>query len=126
MENFRNGLGKSLDGVSSLDERRPSFLGASGLPGTGLFSRQKFINIKDSEKLGWLQGRYSAICEAFMDKKRKSPRELLEALKAIRKRPIPPKEIEEFNRIVERDDACEQEDKKRKDRKIARPPEADI
>ena len=51
-----------------------------------------------------------------MEKKRKSVPQVLESLKAIRRRPIPREKIEEFNRIVE----------KERSRKIARSPEADL
>lgn len=62
-----------------------------------------------------------------MEKKQKTVRELREALKAIRRRPIPREKIEEFNRIIEKDDQYEREQEKQKERsrKIARPPEAD-
>ncbi len=54
-------------------------------------------------------------------KNRKSFKTLAEELKKIRQRPIPPKEIEEFNRIVEHDDAKEKPSNP--NRKVGRSPE---
>jgi hypothetical protein len=59
-----------------------------------------------------------------MEKERKSFRQVLENLKAIRRQPVPREKIEEFNRIVEKDDQHEQREQEK--RKIARSPEADI
>lgn len=64
-----------------------------------------------------------------MERKQKSAKELLEALKSIRKRPIPPEQIEEHNRIIEKDDEherMEKEKQKDRSRKIARDPEVDL
>lgn len=58
-------------------------------------------------------------------KKLKPVRQALEELKQIRRRPVPLEEIEEFNRIVEKDDQYE-EQQKQKRRRIARSPEADV
>ena len=62
-----------------------------------------------------------------MEKKRKPVREVLESLKAIRRRQVPGKKIEEFNQIVEKDDEYEREQEKKsgRSRKIARSPEAE-
>lgn len=61
-----------------------------------------------------------------MEKKRKSAREVFENLKAIRRRPVPLEKIEEFNRIVEKDDEYERQEKAKNKRKIAKSPEADV
>lgn len=53
-----------------------------------------------------------------MKKIKKSARQVLENLKAIRRRPISTEKIEEFNRIVEKDD---QYGREQEERKIARP-----
>lgn len=58
-----------------------------------------------------------------MKKKRKPVRQVLENLKAIRRRPIHREKIEEFNLIVEKDEMQEYEQERRK---IARTPEADV
>ncbi|MBX2996108.1 MAG: hypothetical protein KF681_14880 [Bdellovibrionaceae bacterium] len=58
-------------------------------------------------------------------KKLKPVRQALEELKQIRRRPVPLEEIEEFNRIVEKDDQYEEQQKQKK-RRIARSPEADV
>ena len=56
-----------------------------------------------------------------MTEKKKTIRSLAEELKAIRKRPVPLEKIDEFNKIVERDQKQPEPDKK-----IARSPEAEI
>lgn len=58
-----------------------------------------------------------------MKKKRQSPRQVLENLKSIRHRPISIKQIEKFNRILEKD---EQNEREQETRKIARSPEAEL
>jgi hypothetical protein len=60
-----------------------------------------------------------------MKNKKISVDELIENLKAIRRRPIPAKDIEEFNKIVELDDEYERKNKKNEPKKIATPPEVD-
>jgi len=63
-----------------------------------------------------------------MEKKQKTVRELRDALKAIRKRPIPVEQVEKHNRIIELDDEHERAEKEKQDRsrKIARSPETDL
>jgi hypothetical protein len=58
-----------------------------------------------------------------MKKKRKSPRQVLESLKSIRRCPISIEQIERFNRIVDQDNQNERE---KTMRKIARSPEAEL
>lgn len=58
-----------------------------------------------------------------MEKKRQSPRQVLERLKSIRRRPIAREHIEKFNRIVDQDNQHEHE---KTTRKIARSPEAEL
>jgi hypothetical protein len=59
-------------------------------------------------------------------KKPISIREFVERMKAIRKRPVDPKFIGEFNKIMEKDEALEREELEKREKKIARPPEADL
>jgi len=68
-----------------------------------------------------------------MTKKRKSFRTLAEDLKALRRRSIPQEEIDQFNKIMEAEEKMEKQisereksDSLQKNRKSARPPEADI
>ncbi len=61
-----------------------------------------------------------------MTEKKKTIRSLAEELKAIRKRPIDPKSIEEFNKITQEDDKREREEEEKLKKKIARMPEADL
>lgn len=56
---------------------------------------------------------------------KKTARQVLESLKEIRRRPVPLEKIEEFNRIVEKDDQYEEQQKQKK-RRIARSPEVDV
>jgi hypothetical protein len=47
-------------------------------------------------------------------------------MKALRKRPVRPEFVEKFNKIMEEDEKRAREEKKRGDKKIARPPEAEL
>ena len=60
-----------------------------------------------------------------MTEKKISTQELIERMKATRKRPHKPELIEKFNKIVEQDEKHEREQKK-PEKKIARLPEADL
>jgi len=57
-----------------------------------------------------------------MNQKKKSIRDLAEKLKEIRKRPVPKNQIEDFNKVVEKDRPKEQP-QDGQDRKIAKAPE---
>jgi hypothetical protein len=59
-------------------------------------------------------------------KKSISIREFVERIKEIRKRPVDPKFIEEFNQRMEKDEKLERDEQKKREKKIARPPEADL
>jgi len=59
-------------------------------------------------------------------KKPISAREFHERMKALRKQRPSPEFVEKFNKIVEEDEKHEREEKKRNEKKIARPPEADL
>jgi response regulator RpfG family c-di-GMP phosphodiesterase len=59
-------------------------------------------------------------------KKRITTDELIERMKAGRKRPIDPKFIEEFNELMEKDERMEREQQEGGRKKTARPPEADL
>ena len=62
-----------------------------------------------------------------MADKKISTQELIERMKATRKRPHKPALIEKFNKIVELDEKHEREQQQKKPaKKIARPPEADL
>ncbi|MEW6058439.1 MAG: hypothetical protein AB1540_17700 [Bdellovibrionota bacterium] len=61
-----------------------------------------------------------------MTEKKKSFRSLAEELKALRKRPLDPKFIEEFNKMTEEDDRREREEEEKRKKKIAKTPEADL
>lgn len=63
-----------------------------------------------------------------MESKRKTIREVIAALKEIRKRPPTKEQLEKYNRIIEKDDAIEIEQEKQKERvrKIARKPESSL
>ncbi len=52
-------------------------------------------------------------------------KELQDNIKAVLRRPVPDKDIEEFNKIVERDDEYERKNKKSEPKKIAKLPEVD-
>jgi hypothetical protein len=86
------------------------------------------IKLNNYEKLGCKKECYIAINEVLMTEKKKpiSIREFVERMKAIRKRPVDPKFIEEFNKIMEKDEAFESDEQKKHEKKIARPPEADL
>jgi hypothetical protein len=59
-------------------------------------------------------------------KQRISVREFVERMKAIRKQPIDPKFIEEFNKVMEKDEKLDREEQEKRHRKIAKAPEADL
>jgi len=68
-----------------------------------------------------------------MTEKRKSFKTLAEDLRALRRRPIPQEEVGRFNKIMEEEEKKnsqtsehEKNDPHQKDRKSARPPEADV
>ena len=61
-----------------------------------------------------------------MATKKISTQELIERMKATRKRPIDPKFIEKFNKIMEEDERLEREEQEKRKKKIARSPEADL
>ena len=61
-----------------------------------------------------------------MADKKISTHELIERMKATRKRAHKPALIEKFNKIVELDEKREREQPKKPEKKIARPPEADL
>ena len=60
-----------------------------------------------------------------MNKKQKSIRELAKELKEIRERPVPSDQIDEFNKIVEKD-VEKKDDLRESDKKIARPSETTL
>ncbi len=59
-------------------------------------------------------------------KKKISAREFHERMKALRKGPLRPEFVEKLNKIMEEDEKHEREEKKKSEKKIARPPEADL
>jgi hypothetical protein len=61
-----------------------------------------------------------------MAEKKISTPELIERMKATRKRPHKPALIEKFNKIVELGEKHERDQQKKPGKKIARPPEADL
>ncbi len=64
---------------------------------------------------------------SMIEKKRITPQEFYERMKAMRERPHNPDLIEKFNKIVELDEKHEREqEQKKQPKKIAHPPEADI
>jgi hypothetical protein len=64
--------------------------------------------------------------EVLMTSKKISTRELVDRFNAIRKRRPTPAAIENFNKIMDEDEKHEREKKRKRDKKIARPPEADL
>lgn len=61
-----------------------------------------------------------------MTGKKISTEELIERMKATRRRPHKPELIEKFNKIVEEDERREREEQEKRKNKIARPPETDL
>lgn len=62
-----------------------------------------------------------------MTTKKEGPfRRFAKAVQEIRKRPLDPKAVEEFNRGVERTEKSKKDEKVETPRKIARSPEADL
>ena len=58
--------------------------------------------------------------------KKISAREFHERMKSLRKARPSPEFVEKFNKIMEKDEKHEHEEKKKSDRKIASPPEGDL
>jgi hypothetical protein len=59
------------------------------------------------------------------NKKFLTVKELQDNIKAVIRRPVPDKDIEEFNKVVERDDEYERKNTKSEPKKIAKLPEVD-
>ena len=61
-----------------------------------------------------------------MTAKKISTQELIERMKATRKRPHKPELIDKFNKTVELDEKHERDQQKKPTEKVAHPPEADL
>jgi len=60
------------------------------------------------------------------EKKRITAREFYERMKALRKHRPSPEFIEKFNKIMDDYEKHEREEKKKNEKRIARPPETDL